>query len=79
MRLELAEDDDPQAYGRVLIGPCLDAQLARSCHEKEVRPHKSCSGISGWLPVVFADGETVEQTDEPIVAFERVRLILVTN
>jgi hypothetical protein len=29
MRLELAEDDGPQAYGRVLIGACLDAQLAR--------------------------------------------------
>jgi hypothetical protein len=29
MRLELAKDDGPQAYGRVLIGPCLDAQLAR--------------------------------------------------
>jgi hypothetical protein len=29
MRIELAEDDGPQAYGRVIIGPCLDAQLAR--------------------------------------------------
>jgi hypothetical protein len=29
MRLELAEDDGPEAYGRVIIGPCLDAQLAR--------------------------------------------------
>ncbi|HYX47345.1 MAG TPA: hypothetical protein VE820_11060 [Sphingomicrobium sp.] len=29
MRLELAEDDGPQAYGRVLIGPCLNSQLAR--------------------------------------------------
>jgi hypothetical protein len=29
MRLELADDDGPQAYGRILIGPCLDAQLAR--------------------------------------------------
>lgn len=28
MRLELAEDDGPQAYGRVLIGQCLDMQLA---------------------------------------------------
>ena len=28
MRLELAEDDGPQAYSRVLIGPCLDAQIA---------------------------------------------------
>ncbi|HEX4736915.1 MAG TPA: hypothetical protein VH331_05065 [Allosphingosinicella sp.] len=27
MRLELAEDDGVQAYGRVLIGGCLDAQL----------------------------------------------------
>lgn len=29
MRLELAEDDGPQAYGRVIIGACLDAELAR--------------------------------------------------
>jgi hypothetical protein len=29
MRLELAEDDGPQAYGRLLIGGCLDAQLVR--------------------------------------------------
>lgn len=29
MRLELAEDDGPQAYGRMVIGPCLDAELAR--------------------------------------------------
>ena len=29
MRIELAEDDGPQAYGRVLIGQCLDAQLAK--------------------------------------------------
>jgi len=29
MRLELAEDDGPQAYARVAIGRCLDAQIAR--------------------------------------------------
>jgi hypothetical protein len=29
MRLELAEDNGPQAYGRVLIGQCLDKQLAK--------------------------------------------------
>jgi hypothetical protein len=29
MRLELAEDDGPQAYGRMLTGGCLDAQLVR--------------------------------------------------
>jgi hypothetical protein len=29
MRLELAEDDGPQAYGRVLIGQCLDMQIAK--------------------------------------------------
>jgi hypothetical protein len=29
MRLELANDDAPQAYGRILIAPCLDAQIAR--------------------------------------------------
>jgi hypothetical protein len=27
MRLELAEDDGPQAYGRVLIARCLDTQI----------------------------------------------------
>jgi hypothetical protein len=29
MRLELAEDDGPQAYARVAIGGCLDEQIAR--------------------------------------------------
>ncbi|MGN6848452.1 MAG: hypothetical protein ACTHJK_03080 [Sphingomicrobium sp.] len=29
MRLELAEDDGPQAYARALIGRCLDSQIAR--------------------------------------------------
>lgn len=29
MRLELAEDDGPQAYGRLIIAPCLDAQIVR--------------------------------------------------
>ena len=29
MRLELAEDDGPQAYGRLVIAPCLDAQILR--------------------------------------------------
>ena len=29
MRLELAEDDGPQAYGRVAIGACLEGQIAR--------------------------------------------------
>jgi len=29
MPLELAEDNGPQAYGRVLIGQCLDKQLAK--------------------------------------------------
>lgn len=29
MRLELAEDDGPQAYARLLIAACLDNQLAR--------------------------------------------------
>ena len=28
MRLELADDDGPQAYARVVIGPCFDRQLA---------------------------------------------------
>lgn len=32
MRLELAEDDGPQAYGRVAIGACLDKQIA-SIHD----------------------------------------------
>lgn len=29
MRLELAQDDGPQAYGRLLIAPCFDALLLR--------------------------------------------------
>ena len=29
MRLELAEDDGPQAYGRLVVAPCLDHQLVR--------------------------------------------------
>ena len=29
MRLELAEDDGPQAFGRVIVAGCLDAQLKR--------------------------------------------------
>src|SRR5258707_12052443 len=29
MRLELAEDDGPQAFGRLIIAPCLDAEIAR--------------------------------------------------
>lgn len=29
MRFELAEDDGPQAYGRLIIGPCLDAQITQ--------------------------------------------------
>jgi hypothetical protein len=29
MRIELAEDDGPQAYARLLIGQCLDQQIAR--------------------------------------------------
>lgn len=29
MRLELAEDNGPQAYGRILIGRCLDEQITR--------------------------------------------------
>src|SRR5512142_2184012 len=29
MRLELAQDDGPQAYGRLAIGTCLDQQIAR--------------------------------------------------
>src|SRR3954447_5339169 len=29
MRLELSEDDGPEAYDRALIGPCLDQQIMR--------------------------------------------------
>jgi hypothetical protein len=29
MRIELSQDDGPQAYARALIGRCLDAQIAR--------------------------------------------------
>ena len=29
MQIELAEDDAPQAYGRLIIAPCLDAHITR--------------------------------------------------
>jgi hypothetical protein len=38
MRLELAEDDGPQAYARVAIGPCFDRQLAMIHDGAETAP-----------------------------------------
>jgi hypothetical protein len=38
MRLELAEDDGPQAYGRVAISRCLDNQIARIHDAAAVAP-----------------------------------------
>jgi len=38
MRLELAEDDGPQAYGRAIVAGCLDMQL--------VRIHDEAGGMS---------------------------------
>src|SRR4051794_7061808 len=38
MRLELAEDDGPQAFGRALIGQCLDTQLGKIRDEAGKEP-----------------------------------------
>jgi hypothetical protein len=51
MRLELADDDGPQAYGRVVIGPCLDLVLAR-IHDGagHVPPQQLRQWAIGYLP-----------------------------
>lgn len=51
MRMELAEDDGPQAYGRVIIGPCLDGQLAR-IHDRAGRiPAQQLRRLTaGYMP-----------------------------
>ena len=46
MRLELAEDDGPEAYGRVIIGRCLDAQLARIHDEAGTVPTRQ---LRDWV------------------------------
>jgi len=38
MRLELGEDHGPQAFGRVAIGPCLEARIARIHDGAETAP-----------------------------------------
>ncbi|HWE46552.1 MAG TPA: hypothetical protein VG407_11035 [Caulobacteraceae bacterium] len=38
MRLELGEDDGPQAYGRVVISPCLDGRIAQIHDAAETAP-----------------------------------------
>ena len=47
MRLELAEDDGPQAYGRLLIAVCLDKQLAR-IHDSS-RAAASPDQLRAWV------------------------------
>jgi hypothetical protein len=46
MRLELAEDDGPQAYARVVIGPCLEAQIARIHDGAATAP---ADQLRGWV------------------------------
>lgn len=51
MRLELAQDNGPQAYGRVIIGPCLDDQLAR-LHDGagHLPPQQLRQMAAGYMP-----------------------------
>lgn len=51
MRLELSGDDGPQAYGRLLIGACLDEQLTR-IHDGlgHVPPNELRQWIASYAP-----------------------------
>lgn len=57
MRIELGEDNGPQAYGRVIIGPCLDQQIAR-IHDGA--GHVPASQLREW---VFAYGPPFSSWD----------------
>lgn len=46
MRLELAEDDGPQAYARIAIGACLDARIAR-IHDQA--GHVPAAQLRQWI------------------------------
>jgi hypothetical protein len=46
MRLELAEDDGPQAYARVAIAPCLDRQVTR-IHDQA--GHVPAAQLNQWI------------------------------
>ena len=46
MRLELGEDNGPQAYGRVLIARCLDMQISRIHDEAGKVPTNE---LRGWV------------------------------
>ncbi|HEX7758722.1 MAG TPA: hypothetical protein VF459_04420 [Caulobacteraceae bacterium] len=48
MRLELAEDDGPQAYARVTIGSCLENQIARIHDSAATAP---ADQLRGWVAV----------------------------
>lgn len=45
MRLELSNDDAPQAYARMLIAPCLDAEISR-IHDQA--GHVSADDLRRW-------------------------------
>lgn len=51
MRAELSRDDGPQAYARVLIGPCLDQQITR-IHDGagNVSPEQLRRWTTSYLP-----------------------------
>jgi hypothetical protein len=53
MRLELAEDDGPQAFGRAVIFPCLDRQLAAIHDGAAAAPANQLrSWVAGYAPPV---------------------------
>ena len=51
MRLELAEDDGPEAYGRLAVGACLDQMIAR-IHDGagHVPPNQLRQWIAAYAP-----------------------------
>jgi hypothetical protein len=46
MRLELSEDDGPQAYGRALVGGCLDQAIGRVEEEAATAP---AADLRQWI------------------------------
>lgn len=51
LRIELSQDDGPQAYGRLLIGRCLDAQISR-IHDQAATapPDRMRAWIAAYAP-----------------------------
>src|SRR3569833_54695 len=51
MRLELGDDNGPQAYGRALIGRCLDARLVQINEAAATAPAETLRGlVSSYVP-----------------------------